>query len=239
MTVLGVGQAESIPPPLALGYADFIPTAGRVSFPDICCDLIWARGEVFIAGPESKPTATTFSGERVKLLRIDPFVTRAWLGVPLGVIANRRVALSDIDPSRAAEISALAEANVLTDLLQSTPAVSPPLADTRLAKAADVLLRTRSVRTAACASNLSERQLERLFSTELGVSPYKFAQIVRFRIAAKAARGGATLADSAALAGYADQAHFTRETRAFTGKPPRSLIRDHVGIVQDAERGRF
>lgn len=25
----------------AIGYADFVPTAGRVPFPDICCDLTW------------------------------------------------------------------------------------------------------------------------------------------------------------------------------------------------------
>lgn len=77
-------QSRAIPPLTAIGYADFVPTAGRVPFPDICCDLAWVRGEVYITGPESKPSETTFPGERVQLLRLDPFVARAWLGVPLG-----------------------------------------------------------------------------------------------------------------------------------------------------------
>lgn len=230
----------SVRPPLtAIGYADFVPTAGRVPFPDICCDLTWVRDEVYITGPESTPRETPFPGERVQLLRIDPFVARDWLGVPLGVIANRQVALDDIDRVLAARIRALAEEDALLSLHVPSGRGSSPSPDGRLAVAMDTLRSTRSVRRAASAAALSERQLERLFAAELGILPGQCVQIMRFRIAGQAARRGATLADAAAVAGYADQAHFTRETRSFTGKTPSVLIREHVGIVQDAELGHF
>lgn len=223
----------------AIGYADFVPTAGRVPFPDICCDLTWVRDEVYITGPESRPTETMFPGERVKLLRLDPFVAREWLDVPLRVVANRQVALEDIDRALAAQIRALAEQDALIGLHVAPARAATRGARGRLAKAVAALRQTRSVRQAAAAVDLSDRQLERLLGSELGVLPRECLRIVRFRIAGQAARRGATLADAAALAGYADQAHFTRETRAFTGKTPQVLIREHVGIVQDAEIGHF
>lgn len=223
----------------AIGYADFVPTAGRVPFPDVCCDLTWVRGEVYLTGPESRPTETLFPGERVQLLRLDPFVAREWLGVPLGVVANRQIALQDIDRLLAAQIRVLAEKDSLISLHQAPGGAVTRVARGRLARAMATLRQTRSVRQAAFTVDLSERHLERLFASELGLLPRECVRIVRFRMAGQAARRGATLADAAALAGYADQAHFTRDTRAFTGKTPQVLIREHVGIVQDAEIGHF
>jgi AraC-like DNA-binding protein len=225
--------------PVALGYADFVPTEGRVPFPDFCCDLTWTRDEAYITGPESKPTAASFPGYRVRLLRLDPFITRAWLGIPLGAIANQQVMLSDINRGLATTIRALGELDELINLQRPEVAGSRQSADVRLVMATKFLLKMRSVHKAAFAVDLSERQLERLFASELGVLPQKMLQIVRFRIAAQAARRGETLADAAALASYADQSHFTRECQAFTGKTPRALIAAHVGIVQDAELGHF
>lgn len=224
--------------PAALGYADFVPVQGRVPFPDICCDLVWVRDELYITGPESRPKATAFPGERVRLLRLAPAVARAWLGVPLGLISNRQVALRDIDRRLDAPIRALAEVDALIELQAATNR-GPQPERTRLTAALAVLSRTRSVRSAATAIDLSERQLERLFAVELGVLPRECIRIMRFRAAGVAARRGACLADAAATAGFSDQAHFTRESVSFTGQTPRVLIRAHVGIVQDAEIGRF
>ncbi len=49
-------------------------------------------------------------------------------------------------------------------------------------------------------------------------------RILRFRFALDLAESGRPLAEAAAEAGYADQAHFTRDTRAFSGLPPAALI---------------
>ena len=67
----------------------------------------------------------------------------------------------------------------------------------------------------------SESTLRRHFSV-LGVSPKRFASIVRFRRAHAFLHTtpDATWTDAVARFGYADQAHFIREYRRFSGTPP-------------------
>lgn len=68
--------------------------------------------------------------------------------------------------------------------------------------------------------HLSERHLERLFFEKVGVTPKFYARIRRFRsvlnyLADPADPGQPKLADVAALYGYADQSHLTRDFRSF------------------------
>jgi AraC-like DNA-binding protein len=70
---------------------------------------------------------------------------------------------------------------------------------------------------------VTRRQLERDFRRRLGLSPGAFARVARFQRAAAAVSAGASIADSAALHGYADQAHLTRSFRLYSGLTPREL----------------
>jgi AraC-like DNA-binding protein len=70
----------------------------------------------------------------------------------------------------------------------------------------------------------SPRNLSRLFSQWVGVSPKRLARIVRAQAALRrVADGGADLAQLAADHGYADQAHLAREMRELFGAPPGEL----------------
>ena len=64
---------------------------------------------------------------------------------------------------------------------------------------------------------LGERQLRRRFASAVGYGPKTFARVIRFRAALGLVRGGAALAEAALAAGYADQAHMTREMRSLAG----------------------
>ncbi len=68
----------------------------------------------------------------------------------------------------------------------------------------------------------SRKHLARRFSGEIGVAPKTLALMLRFHRACGLARSGATSgwAAIAAEAGYADQAHLTRDFRAFSGETP-------------------
>jgi AraC-like DNA-binding protein len=86
---------------------------------------------------------------------------------------------------------------------------------------------------------LSQRQLATLFRREVGRTPKTVAMLMRFehataRIAAAARRGGrVALAGIAAEAGYADQAHLTREFVRFAGASPRAWLAEEFQNIQD------
>lgn len=224
--------------PAAVAYADFAPPPGRVAFPDVCCDLLVIDGRCYLSGPELRSQPNEFPTGRRELLRIDPFAMRDWLRMPLVEVANRTILLADIDRDLAARMETLIEQkNLRATLASANPPASTGL--DRLELAARLVGGGWAVEAAAGAINISSRQLERMFNRELGMSPRLWRSIIRFRAAALAARRGASLAQAASLGGYADQAHFSRASRALTGKTPRAFIAQHVGIVQDAEIGRF
>jgi transcriptional regulator GlxA family with amidase domain len=84
---------------------------------------------------------------------------------------------------------------------------------------------------------VSRRHLAKLFRAEIGVTPKTMARILRFeharRMAASVPRQG--WADIAYAAGYADQAHLTREFRELSGLSPSVLLRrDHAetGVLE-------
>ena len=80
--------------------------------------------------------------------------------------------------------------------------------------------------------NLSSRQLSRLFERHVGISPRMLARTFRLERTLPLLRDAAlSLADIAVLAGYADQAHLTRECVALTGETPRVW---RVRNLQDA-----
>jgi len=69
---------------------------------------------------------------------------------------------------------------------------------------------------------LSERSIERRFTQHIGVSPKLFSQITRFQSSLLQLRSGKyeTLSDVAFDNGYADQSHFIRSFKYFTGSSP-------------------
>lgn len=226
------------PFPAALAYADFVPLLGRVAFPDVCCDLVLAGGTIYVNGPEVRSQPNPFDGLRFEMLRIDPFVMRRWLGIPLAGLVNKLVPLAEINPSLAALAGDLVGRCGFPTSLTLQRSLSEARSDP-IEHVARLLGRGMPVSHAANAIDVSERQLERRFADELGMTPRTWKAAIRFRSAAMAARRGATLADAAISGGYADQAHFTRAARQLTGLTPRALIAQHVGIVQDAEVGSF
>jgi AraC-like DNA-binding protein len=86
------------------------------------------------------------------------------------------------------------------------------------------LRRGAGVRAVAAAAGLSERQVYRRCLDAFGYGPKTLARVLRLNEALDQARAGLPLAQVAAVSGYADQAHLTREVKALTGVPPRVLL---------------
>ncbi|MFT3916091.1 MAG: helix-turn-helix domain-containing protein [Anaeromyxobacteraceae bacterium] len=85
-------------------------------------------------------------------------------------------------------------------------------------------------------SGYTERTLERRFLAAAGFRPAELRRLARFRaVLRRHAAGDTRWAALAAAAGYADQAHLTREFRSFAGVSPSAWAAEQagVGIVQD------
>lgn len=86
---------------------------------------------------------------------------------------------------------------------------------------------------------LSQRHLTTLFRREVGHAPKAVAMLMRFEYAlARIAddvrrRGQADLARVAAAAGYADQAHLTREFVRYAGVSPAAWLAEEFQNIQD------
>ncbi|WP_164155661.1 helix-turn-helix domain-containing protein [Sandarakinorhabdus rubra] len=71
-------------------------------------------------------------------------------------------------------------------------------------------------------------QLSRDFRALLGTSPYRYLQHRRVDLAKQLLRDGATLADAAHGAGFADQSHFGRTFRKAVGLTPNAWLRSDL-----------
>jgi AraC-like DNA-binding protein len=89
-------------------------------------------------------------------------------------------------------------------------------------------------------SAVSERRLRRRFVQAVGYGPATYLRVTRFQRAVALAPRAPGLAALAAAAGYADQAHLSRECRALTGLTPRGYFpRPSTVDAADPRRAPF
>lgn len=185
----------------------------------------------FVAGVWDRPTVTGHSGEQAGYqLYLDVLAARRLLGVPAGELANRLVPLEDVVGEFADQLEErLADASCA----QARHAAAQRLLAGRLSgdhvppwEVSYVLERLRSTRGAARIETLarevgwSRRHLAARFRESVGLPPKAVGRLLRVEHAAQRVRAGDELADVAYRAGYADQAHFSREFRALVGCAP-------------------
>lgn len=74
---------------------------------------------------------------------------------------------------------------------------------------------------------IGQRQLERLYRRQVGMSPRKYAQLIRVETARRALQNvsGESTTRLAADLGYYDQSHFIRDFSAVIGMTPYSYMK--------------
>jgi AraC-like DNA-binding protein len=194
--------------------------------PDGCVDVVVRAGHAVVAGPDTGPVEVTLAaGDRLTGLRFRPGAAAAALGVPADELLDRRVALEDLwgPAGREAGERAGGDPAELAAALRARLAGADP--DPRMLAAAQMLAGAPALPVPALATRLGlgERHLRRRFSAAVGYGPKTFARVARFRRALALIAAGEPLVDAALAAGYADQAHMTRELGALAGRTPRAL----------------
>jgi AraC-like DNA-binding protein len=241
------GYAEWAPPRELRGmvaclWASVTPAGGQaLILPDGCCDLIWEQATgAYVAGPDTGPVrASSPPGAVIVGVRFRPSAGGPALGLPLSEIRDQRPALADVLPRTAGSLvkclpPALDPAVAASQVLDVAGIlVSGGARDPAVARAAG-LLRDPAARVEQVAADagLSERQMRRRFHDAVGYGPKTLQRIYRFQRfvrEADASRGACDLPMAAVQAGYADQAHLTRDCVALSGLTPAALARARSG----------
>jgi AraC-like DNA-binding protein len=208
--------------------------AARV-LPDACADIVFVAGRVIVAGPataasEARPTP----GQDRCGVRFRIGSAGAALGLPAAELLDRSVPLGELwgragqrleDRVAAAPTSNAALAALTRGVAERLP--PPAGGDPLVRRAAVALLRDgASLREAGRVVGLEERQLRRRFERAVGYGPATLVRVQRFQrfLALAEGRPASPLSRLAAEAGYADQAHLTRECRRLSGLSPVALL---------------
>jgi AraC-like DNA-binding protein len=220
---------------VAVTAADAAPSIAAV-MPDGCTDLIWECGKgVVVAGPDTRPAPADMAPGTILVgARFRPGAGGPALGVPLADLRDQRIDLADLLPGPAGRLSADLTPDqalsTVTAFATGLVAAAPP--DKLVVTAARMLASGQpGVTRIGPALSVSERQLRRRFDFAVGYGPKTLQRILRFRRVLgqlAAAPRSTDLADLAVRAGYADQAHLTREITRLAGLPPAALARTFV-----------
>jgi AraC-like DNA-binding protein len=241
-----IGEYREASPPAALaGHFRCIwsntlrpDSSGNLAVvPDGCVDITWIDGELIVAGPDMAVAVSTLSpGSTVVGVRFRPGAASRWLGLPMWEIVGRRVALRDFWGARVGDLAGrIGEAPSTAErmrvleasLCQLVPGFTAPPADMGFAFHA---LRTESagpgMATVLERLDISPRTLRRRCQEAFGYGPKTLDRILRFQRFLGLARRAEEpqLAALAFEAGYADQAHLTREVRRLSSFTPASIL---------------
>ncbi|NLU71612.1 helix-turn-helix domain-containing protein [Streptomyces sp. HNM0575] len=211
---------------------------GRV-LPDGCMDLLWWDGALVVAGPDTRAhlfSGAPGSGGGIAGLRFPPGTGPLVFGVPAHELRDQRLPLGALWPERAVralEERIAAEAQTEPETGRALEAVAAGRLEGRgrgpgsrggPGAVAELLRHGRSVAAVAYEVGLSERQLRRHCLDAFGYGPKTLARVLRMQRALRLASSGMPAAGVAAAAGYADQAHLSREIKALAGAPLGVLV---------------
>lgn len=227
-------------------------TGRSVIVPDGCADIVWCNGTVRFGGPDRQaklepvPPGTCVIG-----MEFQPGAAYHWLRIPVSDVIGSRSPLETFWGNEARKLSDwVAEAEEPDEIAQRIEIGFIDRSNTL--PSVDAFARTlfRAVRDRRDYSvsvmgqlmvtfGLSERTLRRRFNLAFGFGPKMLDRILRFQrfVALTRLSGNGALADVAATAGYADQAHLAREARILAGMTPTEMLERIAGPLTSASSG--
>lgn len=190
--------------------------------------------DFFLYGQTIHPIELSIKGAfRLIAFQLYPLAVKALIGIDpkrlnddcfdLNLLARGSVGriVEDLQNSK----SFIAQQEIISAFLSSLILTSTVLPDQRVQHAISLILNSKgkiSVKSLREDLHLTERTLERQFAEQVGVSPKQFIKIVQFNTSLNQLSESdyAKLSDIAYENQYADQSHFIRMFKKFTGKTP-------------------
>jgi AraC-like DNA-binding protein len=218
--------------------------------PDGRCELIFyldpttgtCRGELF----GLRSTASVIAATRTENIsvRLRPLATAPFLGVAASELTDRAVPVETLWGSRGRALeqelarcaSMARRGQCIADFLHARSADARDHETRARSRVQRALRRVHAsggairLSTVAREVDVSLRQLQREFATHVGLSPKRYARIVRLHGALRMLQAARAKVDAALHAGLYDQAHLSHEARALTGATVTELLASsHVG----------
>ncbi|WP_340688305.1 helix-turn-helix domain-containing protein [Amycolatopsis coloradensis] len=199
-------------------------TAPKRIVPDGCVDLVESGGEVFVAGPDTAAWTWETSGP-ARGVRFAPGRAGDVLGLGADELRDQRVSLRDLWGR---------EGELLAERVLSGAASLTAVAVRRGTGRADREISALIARLDGGVPRVSaalerfttgERQLRRRFTLAVGYGPATYLRVTRFQRAIGLAGTAPDLASLAFSAGYADQAHLSRDCRELSGLKASEFFR--------------
>ncbi|WP_078965928.1 helix-turn-helix domain-containing protein [Streptomyces aureocirculatus] len=206
--------------------------------PDGCMDLLWTEGRLFVAGPDTHAylagPAVGDTARRYVGVRFAPGTAPAVLGVPAHELRDRRVELTDLWSAAVvhrltARVDAADDPLAALEAVAGERAADRPPPDPLLARVVRSLNAGHGVAETADAAGIGARLLHRRSLPAFGYGPKTLARVLRLQRALALARSGRPYADTAAAAGFADQAHLARDVKELTGMRLGELLSPPTG----------
>lgn len=214
--------------------------------------IVLHRGaaSIQVAGARTDCVLLTMSGHMHGLsITLNPGATQGLFGVAANELTGRTVPWDDIVPKAHRDLpgqlaAAADDATRVREVLKRLQALQRPSDPARhLVEHAARRLRTRmggvSVRELAGELNLSERRVQQLFASHIGLAPSVWRRLQRLHGTLRLLRAAEApqWAEIALSAGYYDQSHLINEFRALCGLTPQQFLQRAVSDSSNTGNG--
>ena len=205
-------------------------------------ELGTAQPEFTISGQVNYPSHLYADGNVEMIVVVfQPYALKAFLNLPVSLLHNLEISGYDLENKHlrqlAAQIFDCEDTSSCISIIEQwlllqianvqTPKTAYNIKRITAAMKRLFVMPSTSVTELASTACLGKKQFERLFNELVGANPKEYARIVRFQKSLKLLQHGSedtSLAQLACQCGYADQSHFIREFRRFSGYTPLSLL---------------
>lgn len=214
--------------------------------PDGRCELIVQCGALYREGDGALQPRVLFAGQMTEPLtlaatgpvavvgvRFRPEAARAFVGRAAHVTTDKRVALEALHGADTATLAGGDDLGAAAERAEDyvEVRVRGAVIDADVSAAVAALLAGEDV---VAPPTLSERQWQRRFKAEVGVSPRQLQSVLRFRRVFDSIEGPGPpgWVEAALVAGYFDQPQMARDFRRFLGVSSRQWAAQRVGLAK-------
>jgi len=194
---------------------------------------------LFLYGQTIKPVELILEGAyKLIIFQLYPFVLKSFFNISPADVNDDCYSLEQLKNIKGISVVQQLTSNnnsarrieIITNLLYEFFQTKKESLDFKIKQAIQLIAESKGqqgIRQLCAELNLTERTFERRFAMEVGISPKQFSKIIQFQQSLEQLilNDYKKLTDIVYANGFADQSHFIRVFKAFTGETPLKFNR--------------